>query len=93
MNLPSKEAILEASDSYPQAEKALRKLFPEAFKHEWKVYPDFTDFNLMHSSDVDGAICFRKDGRILFWAKVEIVKQGMDGAKIEDGYIYKKRRK
>lgn len=35
MKIPTKEQILEAAESCPDAKVALKKLFPDAFQKEW----------------------------------------------------------
>lgn len=92
---PTREQILEASEECPDAKEVLKKLYPDVFEEQWEEAEDLVDINLMRSSDVPGAFCFRKDGRVMFWANIDIVKKDSFSGieyKIEKGYLLRRRK-
>ncbi len=87
MKLPTKKQVLEVAESCPEAKVALKKLFPEAFKEEWR---DITEACVIErSSDHPGKFCFSLEGELIFWAGIDMLKTYQGKAvKIEDGRIF-----
>ncbi len=93
----AKVVVLEEGlDGCPEAQRAIRDAFPEAFKDGWKKVTREITIDYSHDIREDGGFCFNYQGSILFWGT--IIKRdektnynGLD-VKLEKGEIYIKKR-